>query len=104
MIVDFTTSKIEDELAIRHFMYQVLEDPGFAAQVLVMAKKTLSNEMYKKVKSMLTQLRENFANAGELRRAWRSNSDLFVPTDTSMVTKTELPLLILPLQLFQCHP
>lgn len=79
MIIDFTTSKIEDDLAIRHFMYQVLEDPIFAAQVLVSAKRTMVDETYQKVRRMLDLLRKNFASADELRRAWKNNPNLFVP-------------------------
>lgn len=84
MIIDFTASKMEDELVTRHFMYQVLDDPLFAAQVLSVAKKSLSKDLYCKVQDTISQLRDNFANAEELRRAWRNNPDLFqtIPLQT----------------------
>lgn len=64
----------------RVFMYQVVENPSYAAQILTIAKNTLSDELYEKVKTTIDQLRKNFANAEELRRAWRSNPNLFQPS------------------------
>ena len=63
---------------IRFFMYQVLEDPIFAAQVFSIAKKTLNAETYAKVQEGIMKLRQRFANADELRRAWKNNPDLFL--------------------------